>query len=36
VNPEPFNLAIWLPALFILGLAVMGLMFAFVAACDKV
>ena len=36
MNPEPFNLAVWLPALFTLGLAVMGLMFAFVAACDKV
>jgi hypothetical protein len=33
---EPFNLAVWLPALFGLGLATMGLMFAFVAACDKV
>jgi hypothetical protein len=30
------NLAIWLPALVGLGLAVMGLMFAFVFACDKV
>jgi hypothetical protein len=30
------NLAIWLPALLVLGLAVMGLMFAFVAACDNV
>ncbi len=33
---EPFNLAIWLPALFLLGLFVMGLMFAFIAACDKI
>jgi len=30
------NLAIWLPAMLILGLAGLGLMFAFVAACDKV
>jgi hypothetical protein len=30
------DLAVWLPALFLLGLATMGLLFAFVAACDKV
>jgi len=30
------DLAIWLPALFVLGLATMGLMFAFVIACAKV
>jgi hypothetical protein len=30
------DLAIWLPAMFILGLATMGLMFAFVVACEKV
>jgi hypothetical protein len=30
------ELVIWLPALAILGLAVLGLMFAFVQACDKV
>ncbi len=30
------DLATWLPALFLLGLAVMGLMFLFVIACDKV
>jgi hypothetical protein len=39
--PAPFgelymNLAIWLPALFILGLATMGLMFAFMEACERV
>jgi hypothetical protein len=33
---EPFNLAVWLPGLFLLGLATMGLLFAFVAACDRV
>jgi hypothetical protein len=33
---EAMDLTIWLPALFGLGLAVMGLMFAFVAGCDKV
>ena len=33
---EPFNLSIWLPALFILGLAGMGLMFAFVLGCERV
>lgn len=31
-----FNLAVWLPALLLLGLVGMGLMFAFIAACDKV
>jgi hypothetical protein len=30
------DLSIWLPALFLLGLAVLGLMFAFTAACAKV
>ncbi len=30
------NLAIWAPALFVLGLTTLGLMFAFVVACDKV
>jgi len=30
------NLAIWLPALLLLGLLTMGLMFAFVLGCDKV
>jgi hypothetical protein len=34
--PEPFNLAIWLPGLFILGIVTIGLMFAFVAGCDRV
>jgi hypothetical protein len=31
-----FDLTIWLPALFVLGLAAMGLMFAFIAGCAKV
>lgn len=30
------NLAIWIPALILLGLLTFGLMFAFVVACDKV
>jgi hypothetical protein len=30
------NLYVWLPAMLLLGLAAMGLMFAFVIACDKV
>jgi hypothetical protein len=30
------DLAIWIPAMVILGLVTMGLMFAFVAGCDKV
>src|SRR5262249_33782093 len=33
---QSMNLAVWLPALFALGLAVFGLMFAFVAACERV
>jgi hypothetical protein len=30
------NLVVWIPAMVILGLATMGLMFAFVVGCDKV
>jgi hypothetical protein len=30
------NLEIWIPALIGLGLLTLGLMFAFVVACDKV
>ncbi len=30
------NLAIWLPVLFLLGVVTLGLLFAFVAACDRV
>ena len=30
------NLALWIPSLFILGLVALGLMLAFVVACDKV
>jgi hypothetical protein len=30
------NLTVWLPAMFLLGLATLGLMFAFVTGCDKV
>ena len=30
------DLTIWLPSLFVLGLAVMGLMFAFVKGCENV
>jgi hypothetical protein len=30
------NLFLWLPALFLLGLATMGLMFAFASGCEKV
>jgi hypothetical protein len=30
------NLTIWLPAMFLLGLATLGLMFAFLAGCEKV
>jgi len=30
------DLTIWIPAMILLGLAALGLMFAFVLACDKV
>jgi hypothetical protein len=30
------DLTIWIPAMVILGLATMGLMFAFLAACERV
>jgi len=30
------DLTFWLPALLLLGLAVLGLMFAFVWACNRV
>lgn len=30
------NLTLWIPALVLLGLLTLGLMFAFVAACDRV
>lgn len=30
------NLAIWLPALFLLGLVTLGVLFAFVKACERV
>jgi len=33
---EPMNLEIWIPTMVTLGLVTLGLMFAFVIACDKV
>jgi len=30
------NLTVWLPALFLLGLGTMALLFAFLFACEKV
>ena len=30
------DLTVWIPAMFVLGLATMGLMFAFVAVCRRV
>jgi len=33
---DAVDLTLWIPALVFLGLATLGLMFAFVAACDKV
>ena len=32
----PWNLTVWYPALILLGLLVMALLFAFIAACDKI
>jgi hypothetical protein len=33
---KPWDLTVWYPALFLLGLIVMALMIAFVKACDKI
>jgi len=33
---QSVNLLLWLPALFLLGLATMALLFAFVIGCEKV
>jgi hypothetical protein len=33
---EFMNLTVWLPTLFVIGLATMGLLFAFVWGCEKV
>lgn len=30
------NLAIWLPGMFLLGVAAIGLCYLFVKACDKI
>lgn len=30
------NLIIWIPAMIVLGLLALGLMFLFIIACDKV
>jgi hypothetical protein len=30
------NLAIWLPLLFLLGIALMGLCYQFMKACEKI
>jgi hypothetical protein len=30
------DLTVWLPAMFVLGLVTLGLMFAFVIACERV
>jgi hypothetical protein len=30
------NLAIWLPAMFVLGIVMMGLCLLFVKACEKI
>jgi hypothetical protein len=36
MDPDGFNLIVWLPALFFLGAAVMLVMFAFLAGCERV
>jgi hypothetical protein len=33
---HPFDLALWLPGMFLLGLAALGLMFLFAYGCEKV
>jgi hypothetical protein len=33
---EPMNLETWLPALFLLGIVTLALLFAFVVGCEKV
>jgi len=33
---EPFNLIVWMPAMIILGLASLGLMFAFIKGCERI
>jgi hypothetical protein len=32
----PMNLIVWLPAMFVLGLASLGVCLAFVSACDRI
>jgi len=33
---EAMNLVVWLPAMFLLGLATMGLCYAFIDVCEKI
>jgi hypothetical protein len=33
---QPWDLTLWYPALILLGLLVIALLFAFIAACDKI
>jgi len=33
---EPLNLALWLPSMFLLGLATFALIFGFVVVCNRV
>jgi hypothetical protein len=30
------NLFVWMPAMFLLGLATLGVLFAFIKACERV
>ena len=36
MGERPMDLFVWLPAMFFLGLASMGLFVAFVAACERI
>jgi hypothetical protein len=36
VEVTAWNLSVWLPAMLLLGLVVLGALLAFVGACDKV
>jgi hypothetical protein len=36
MNPEPFNLILWLPAMLALGLATFAVLLSFLAGCEKV
>jgi hypothetical protein len=33
---EPFNLTVWVPGLFLLGVVTLAVLYAFIDACDRV